>query len=415
MISIAAMSASAGCTTEPGKHEYIIRDMPAVHEPQFQRVMGSLLGPPIVEGNQAITLHNGDEIFPAMLKAIAAAKSSITFETFIYWRGTVGEMFSLALAERAKRGVKVHVLIDAVGSTKIDKEYIQQMNDAGVCVVLYHPLKWFDIGSAVKLNNRTHRKLLIVDGVVGFTGGVGVADEWLGSAEDEHHWRDTHYCVQGPVVAHMQAAFVDNWMEVTGEVLQDERYFPAMQQAGAQAAQMFKSSSEGGSESMHLMYAMSISAARKHIRLATAYFVPDDLTSKLLVEARARGVKVQIIVPGPVTDAELVRKASKARWGELLKADVEIYEYQPTLYHCKLMVIDDLWTSIGSSNLDNRSFRLNDEANLNIIDAGFAAEQARWFDEDLKKCQRITYEMWDKRPLHDKVMESAASLLGPQL
>lgn len=404
-----------GCASEPGKYEYIIRDMPAVSDPQFQRTMGNLLGPPIVGGNHTVTLLNGDEIFPAMLKAIAAAKHSITFETFVYWRGTVGEMFSLALAERAKAGVCVHVLIDAVGSTKIDKDYIQQMQDAGVNVVLYHPLRWFDVGSAVKLNNRTHRKLLIVDGEVGFTGGVGIADEWLGHAQDARHWRDTHYGVQGPVVAHMQAAFADNWMEVTGQVLHDERYFPALEPVGEQAAQMFMSSSEGGSESMHLMYAMSIAAARSHIRLATAYFVPDKLTIKLLLEARARGVKVQIIVPGPITDAEIVRKASKARWGDLLEAGVEIYEYKPTLYHCKLMIVDDLWTSIGSSNLDNRSFRLNDEANLNVLDADFAAEQARWFDDDLKRSRRITYEQWQQRPLHDKLMESVASLLGPQL
>jgi cardiolipin synthase len=409
------MTATAGCTTEPGKYEYIIRDMPAVTDPQFQRTMGSLLGPPIVNGNRTTTLHNGDEIFPAMLKAIAAAKKSVTFETFIYWRGTVGEMFSLALAERAKDGVRVHVLIDALGSADVDRQHLDQMRDAGVHVTLYRPLKWFNIGSVVKLNNRTHRKLLVIDGEVGFTGGVAIADEWLGHAQDETHWRDSHYCVQGPAVAHLQAAFVDNWMEATGEVLHGEAFFPPLEPAGTQSAQMFMSSSERGNDSMHLMYAMSIAAARQSIRIATACFVPDDLMVRLLLEARERGVRVQIIVPGPIIDVKIVRQASRARWGDLLKAEVEIYEYLPTVFHCKLLVIDEVWTSIGSSNLDNRSFRLNDEANLNIFDAEFAGEQVRWFDEDLKKCQRITYEMWTKRPLHDKVMESAASLLGPQL
>jgi cardiolipin synthase len=213
----------------------------------------------------------------------------------------------------------------------------------------------------------------------------------------------------------LQAAFVDNWMEATGEVLHGEAFFPPLEPAGTQSAQMFMSSSERGNDSMHLMYAMSIAAARQSIRIATACFVPDDLMVRLLLEARERGVRVQIIVPGPIIDVKIVRQASRARWGDLLKAEVEIYEYLPTVFHCKLLVIDEVWTSIGSSNLDNRSFRLNDEANLNIFDAEFAGEQVRWFDEDLKKCQRITYEMWTKRPLHDKVMESAASLLGPQL
>jgi len=404
-----------GCANRPTEYAYQIESKYAVDDPQFQRTMGSLLGPPIIPGNTVETYLNGDEIFPAMLQAIAAAKKTISFETYVYWSGEVGMQFTDALSERAKAGVSVHVLIDAVGSTKIDKNHLKVMKDAGVEFVLYHALKWFDVGSAKKINNRTHRKLLVVDGALGFTGGVGIADVWMGHAQDPKHWRDTHYCVKGPIVGQLQSAFMDDWMEATGEVLHDQDYFPPLADAGSQFAQFFKSSYRGGSESMHLMYLLSIAAARKNIRLATSYFVPDKLTIKTLLEARARGVHVQIIVPGPVMDEEIVRKASRAHWGDLLKAGVQIYEYQPTMFHCKLMVVDDLWTSIGSSNLDNRSFRLNCEANLNVLDAAFAAQQAQIYEVDLARSREITYEQWKNRPLHEKLMEHLASLLGSQL
>ena len=232
----------------------------------------------------------------------------------------------------------------------------------------YRPLRWYNLD---RLNNRTHRKLLIVDGRVGFTGGIGVADHWLGNAEDKEHWRDSHFQVEGPVVAQLQGAFMDNWIESRGEVMDGADYFPQLEPVGGHYAQVFRSSPGEGSASMRLMYLLAIASAAKSIRIANAYFVPDSLVRDMLVQARDRGVDVEIIVPGPVLDAQIVRRASRAKWGPLLRAGVRIYEYQPTMYHTKVMVVDEVWSSVGSTNFDDRSFRLNDEANLNVLDPEF--------------------------------------------
>jgi cardiolipin synthase len=376
--------------------------------------MGELFGPRLDGGNTVRTLNNGDEIFPAMLEAIRASKQSITFETFIYYEGRIGGEFTDALEERARAGVKIHLLVDAVGSNKIDKGFVRRLVDAGAEVQFYHPLRWFDLGSVARLNNRTHRKLLVVDGRVGFTGGAGIGDDWLGDAQDPRHWRDTHYRVEGPAVAQFQAAFVDHWVETRGVVLHGDAYFPKLVAAGEQYAQLFKSSAVGGgSESMQLMYLMSLAAARRQVLIGTGYFVPDRITIDALLEARRRGVRVCVMLPGPYNDVPVSGAASKSLWGELLRAGVEFYEYQPTMYHCKLMVVDDRWSSIGSANVDNRSFRLNSEANLNVLDKSFAEEQIRVFEEDLKQCRRVTLEEWENRP--GKFKEWLAGVLRWQL
>ena len=384
----------------------------SIDDPQFLRSMGVLLGPPIVAGNRTKTLVNGDEIFPAMLAEVRAAKKSITFETYIYWSGTIGKEFSDALSERARAGVKVYVLLDWAGTAKMDDAFLQSMKDAGVQIEKYHPLRWYNLS---RMNNRTHRKLLIVDGKIGFTGGVGIADQWTGHAQDKEHWRDTHFRIEGPAVAQMQAAFMDNWIKTRGEVLHGDAFFPELKPVGKEAAQVFKSSPGEGAESMRLMYLLSINAAQKNIQIENSYFVPDDLAIETLEEAMKRGVRVQIIVPGGKIDTEVVRKASRARWGKLLEAGAEISEYQPTMFHCKVMVVDELWASVGSTNFDNRSFRLNDEANLNIYDREFALQQRAIFAEDLKKSKRITLEQWRHRPWQEKLLEHTSALLRSQL
>jgi cardiolipin synthase A/B len=381
-------------------------------DPQFGRAMGVLLGPAILAGNRVDVLLNGDEIFPSMLSAIRGAKQSITFESYIYWSGSVGREFAEALSERAGAGVKVHVLLDWLGSNKLDKAQVATMERAGVVVRRFHEPTWYQLD---RMNNRTHRKLLVVDGTVGFTGGVGIADLWAGHAQDPDHWRDTHFRAEGPVVAQMQAVFMDNWVKVSGEVLHGAAYFPALQARGESGAQMFSSSPEGGSESMRLMYLLAITAAASTIHLSSAYFVPDDMTIDALVAAARRGVKVVIITPGEHMDAQTVRRASRARWGELLEAGVEIHEYQPTMYHCKVMIIDSLWVSVGSTNFDTRSFALNDEANLNVVDASFAARQVAIFKQDVARSKPITLAAWRERPFHEKVLEHAAALLRSQL
>ena len=388
------------------EHKYSVAD------PQFLRTMGALLGPPLVAGNRAETLLNGDQIFPAMLSAIRAAKRTITFETYIYWSGSVGKEFAEALSERARAGVRVHILIDWVGSQKMEEALLDQMRQSGVEIHKYHPLRGYTID---RINNRTHRKLLVVDGVVGFTGGVGIADEWSGNAQDPDHWRDTHYRIEGPAVAHMQAAFMDNWMKVSGTVRDGEAYFPVIEANGPHTAQMFQSSSQGGAESMHLMYLLSVAAAKESIDLAMAYFVPDEIALEALVAALRRGVRVRIIMPGPITDANLVRRASRALWGSILEAGAELYEYEPTMYHCKVLVVDGLWVSVGSTNFDARSFRLNDEANLNIYDREFALRQIADFENDLKRSRRITYEEWANRPWTEKAWERLWALFRSQL
>lgn len=399
-------------TSGEKKIEHEIHAEYGVDSPQFRRTMGALLGPALVDGNAVTSLQNGDEIFPAMLEAIRSASRTITFETYIYWSGEVGRAFADALIDRARNGVAVHVLLDWVGTGKMEDALIDEMKDAGIQVDKFHPLRWYNLG---RMNNRTHRKLLVVDGRVGFTGGVGIADLWQGHAQDSMHWRDSHYRIEGPAVAQMQAAFMDNWLKTRTRVLHSEDYFPSLAPAGDAAAQVFTSSPDQGSESVRLMYMLSLAAADSSIRIAASYFVPDSLVTATLVSAAERGVSVEIILPGKHIDAEVVRKASRGGWGPLLEAGVRIYEYQTTMYHCKVMIVDDLWTSVGSTNFDNRSFRLNAEANLNVLDREFALEQARHFELDKAQSREITYAMWQARPFREKLSERFFRLFRSQL
>jgi cardiolipin synthase len=394
------------------KIERHIERLYSLEDPRFRHELGVLLGPQFIGGNRHTVLRNGDEIFPAMLAAIRSARTSITFETYIYWSGDIGQEFADALTDRARHGVKVHVLLDWVGSAKMDEKLIEGMKAAGVQIEKFHPPHWSHLG---RFNNRTHRKLLVVDGRVAFTGGVGIAPQWTGQAQDPDHWRDSHFQVEGPVVAQMQAVFLDNWIKVTGDVLHGPDYFPTLVPVGSGLAQMFSSSPSGGSESMQLMYLLAITAASRSIDLSASYFVPDDLTLRALVEAMKRGVKLRIIVPGEHMDSDTVRSASRARWGDLLSSGAVIAEYQPTMFHCKVMIMDGLLVSVGSTNFDNRSLRLNDEATLNIVDADFAKAQTAIFEADLDRSRRVTYAEWRKRPLREKIGERLASLFGSQL
>jgi len=380
--------------------------------PQFERAMSHLLGPGIVGGNEVTDLQNGDRIFPPMLAAIRAAQRSITFETYIYWSGDIGKQFADALSERARAGVRVHVLLDWVGSSKMEDSYLDEMRGAGVEIEKFHKPHWYNLA---RLNNRTHRKLLIVDGVASFTGGVGIAPQWTGDGQDPEHWRDSHYLVRGPAVAHLQATFLDNWLKVTGRVLHGDAYFPKLEPVGTQRAQMFSSSPSSGSESMQLMYHMAVTAAEESIDLSAAYFVPDELTRALLMDALRRGVRLRIITPGEHTDTETVKAASRGTWGPLLEAGAEIYEYGPTMYHCKVMIVDRRVVSVGSTNFDNRSFRLNDEANLNVYDEAFARRQTEVFEQDIRRSRRMTHADWLNRPWTEKMAEKVTGLLESQL
>lgn len=383
----------------------------SVTEPSFPRMVGAVLTPELVNGNRIQTLLNGDQIFPAMLSALRDAKTSITFETYIYWSSSIGAEFEAAFADAARRGVHVKVLVDWIGG-ELAEPAVERMRADGVEVRLYNPPRWNTLG---RFNNRTHRKLMVVDGRIGFIGGVGIADDWRGHAQDPQHWRGTHFQVEGPVVSQLQSAFIDNWLQTTGEALDSSAFLPPLDAAGSSMAHIFSSSPRGGSKSMQLLYLMSITAAVRSIDLSAAYFIPDEVAIKSLVAAAKRGVRVRIIVPGRYMDKEVVRHASRAVWGPLLEAGVQIFEYQPTMFHCKVIVVDDTWVSLGSSNFDARSFSINDEANLNVYDPTFAAEQVAVFEHDLSRSRAVTLDGWRERPWTERALDSAAALVASQL
>jgi cardiolipin synthase len=384
----------------------------AIDDPQFRLEMDAMLGPAVLEGNTITALQNGDEIFPAMLQAIREARQSITFETYIYWSGDIGKTFADALKERCQAGVVVHVMLDWAGSAKMEGRLIDELTDAGVEVERYHPLRWYSIA---RLNNRTHRKLLVIDGRIGFTGGVGIADQWQGHAQDPDHWRDIHFRVEGPVVAQMQAGFMDNWIKTTGRVLHSNLYYPRLQPVGAQGMHLFVSSPAGGNASMRLMYLLAVAATLRSIDLQAAYFIPDRLVVDALVAARERGVAIRLLVPGRYIDSGLVRMASRRRWGRLLAAGVEIHEYQPTMMHNKMLILDGELVSVGSTNFDMRSFDLNDEASLNVYSREFGQQMTAVMDADLQRAMPYTLAMWQRRPWRQKLGELLVRPLESQL
>lgn len=398
---------SGGCATRSPLREPLVTDVP-VESAVFRQTMGSLIGPAWVEGNTIRTLNNGDEIFPAMLQGIRSAKRSVTFETFIYEDGDVPDVFAAALMERARAGVPVKVILDAVGASK-SLGYHQELRDAGVDLVVYHSPWWLDVR---RNNHRTHRKLLVVDGKVGFIGGVGIADYWKGNASKPEEWRELHYRVEGPVVAQMQAAFVDNWLHSRRELLLGEAYFPALKSAGSVTASVFHSSPLRNRASLELMNQLAVASARRSVCIESPYFLPDGNMVKVLCAAAERGVRVRILMPGEHMDQKAVERQSRKSWRRLMAAGVELFKYDPTMIHNKLLIVDDLFVSVGSGNLDPRSVRINDEANMNVLDRGFAREQTRVFERDLRKAHRVRL---DGREIVDVPLQIAESPMEQQL
>jgi cardiolipin synthase len=384
----------------------------SVSDPLFTRTLENLLGPPWTGGNLIKPLENGDEIFPAMLDAIRAAQYTINFETFIYWTGTVGVEFAQALSERARSGVQVRVLLDGVGASTMDENLVVLMRESGVIVEFFRPVDWFNLD---QINNRSHRKILVVDGLVGFTGGAGIGDEWLGDAQDALHWRDSHFEIRGPVVAQLQGGFADHWIQAHQEVVQGEGFFPPIKPAGNSFAQAFNSWGAGGSDTVRTLYLLAISAAKESIYIGTPYFVPDDFLLQTLLKARKRGVEIEILTTGDVTDSRLVQGISRIIWGDLLAAGVRFHLFDPTLYHTKVLVIDRQFVSVGSTNFDNRSFLHNDENNVNVLDPAFAEVMLRQFEEDKTRSHEVTYEEWLMRPWRERLMEWYAMLFESQV
>jgi cardiolipin synthase len=400
----------SSCAMKLGKQpRHEVQSLYSARTPEFQQAAGSLLGPNFVGGNSISTLVNGDEIFPAMLSAMRSAKRSINFETYVFWDGEIAKQFTEALCQRARTGVAVNLILDAQGTQKMGRENADQLRSAGAQIVKYHSALWPD---PRRYNNRSHRKLLIIDGQIAFIGGAGIADLWAGNGDSPKHWRDNHYKVTGPVVAQLQASFVSNWIKTRGDVLHGDKYFPPLEDSGSLQAQAIRSGAHY--ENLDLMYLLAIASAKKTLRIENAYFLPDDLVRKELVAAAKRGAEVEIIVPGKNIDQKLVRAASRRHWPELLDAGIKIYEYEPTMLHTKLLIVDDKFVSVGSGNFDNRSIRLNDEANLDVLSSDFAAQQIRLFDIDKGNSHQVTSSEVGKFQLGNP-FEHAAGLFSPQL
>ncbi len=364
-----------------------------VDSTQFRRSLDAF-GTEMVPHNTARVLENGDQTFGAMLDDIRNARASINVESYIFNQGSVGSEFAAALAERARAGVEVRVLVDGFGSSlgPLDEE----MRNAGARVVVYKPLR---IYSLYRIGNRTHRRLLTVDGRIGFCGGFAFDDRWKGQARDPSEWRDTNVRIEGPAVSQLQHVFFEDWVHTTGEVLHGDRQFPSIEPAGEVLAQAIGSSRNDESSMAKLLYYMAIQAARQRIWIENAYFVPDRQIRQGLVAAAARGVDVRVLVPGKYIDSPNVRLASRFHYGELLDGGVQIYEYLPTMLHNKVMVVDGLWTSIGSINFVNRSFKKNAEVSIAIYDRRFARDVEQTIERDLTSSEVFTKEKWKKRGL----------------
>ncbi|MEP6672425.1 MAG: phospholipase D-like domain-containing protein [Chthoniobacter sp.] len=380
---VAALGLS-GCTSVRRLHEPLPA-ISAIHSPDFAQATGSMLGASFLPGNRITTLSDGDAIFPAMLGAIHLARHTVTFETFVFHRGGIAQQFVDALAERARAGVEVKMIVDDLGSFGAGA-YFAALRAAGVQLEVYHPVFSADLW---RLNYRTHRKLLVVDGKIGFIGGVGIGDEWHGHSSGSDEWRDLHYRVEGPVVAQLQAAFHSNWFAVHHEVILGPGYFPALTEIGHARAGAFFSAPQRGRYTVGLMYHLAIAGARESLLIENPYFVPDRALTEALCAAAQRGVKVKVIMPGRHIDFSPARLASRKRWPRLRAAGVELYEFRGTMLHSKLLVADSLFVSVGSANFDPRSLAINDEANLVVLDPSFAREQERVFESDLQRSRPV--------------------------
>lgn len=402
VLALLLVASTAGCTRF---HPHVALPPLALGEPSFFPTLEAYTATPIVGGNRVSILLNGEEIFPSMLEAIRSARTTIDYAQYYYADGPIAQEIADALADRCRAGVGVNVLLDAFGALAMPAEGTDLMRRSGCHVVFFRPLTrlWG------RPNNRNHRRILVIDGRVAFAGGSGVSSKWMGNGREPGHWRDTDVRVEGPVVEYLQGAFAENWLEATGIVLGGNPYFPRPLAARGEAyAQVVRSSPAGGSFAMYTIFLLAISSARRSIYITNPYFVPDARMAEALIQAKRRGVRVVVLVPGEI-DHNLVRQASRAQYGRLLKAAVEIYEYRAALLHAKTMVIDGVWSTVGSTNLDNRSFALNDELNLAIYSRAVARRLEEIFAEDLTLSRRVDYRRWRARGAVDRFLELLAA------
>jgi cardiolipin synthase A/B len=370
---------------------------------EVRRTLEGVIGVPATEGNLVDVLVNGDQIFPAMLEAIGEAQNTIDLLTFVYWRGEIGTQFAEALSDKAGSGVRVRVLLDAWGASSIDPGLVSEMEDAGVRVRWFRPLHRLQ---PTKVNHRTHRKVMIVDEATGFTGGVGIADEWRGDARSQDEWRDTHFRVRGAAVDGLRAAFLDNWLETDPEVFDASiDRFPDQPKPGPAVIQCVRGASEVGWSDISTLLLALLQLARDRIRITTAYFVPDDELIECLNAASDRGVTVEILLPGPHGDKRFVQLAGQAVYERLLEHGVSVWHYQPTMLHAKIMTVDGLVANVGSANFNARSTELDEEINLVALDPDLVRQLDRQFDVDLERSEEIQPGRWEDRSVGRRVLE----------
>jgi cardiolipin synthase len=374
--------------------------------------IANLTGSPILPGNAVQVLQNGDEFFPPLLDDIAKARQSIHLETYVWWKGEICDRVARALAGKARQGVEVRITLDASGSHRGDDKLYDMMKGAGVKIALYHP---FRLGDLALLNNRTHRKLAVFDGRVAYVFGHGIAEEWTGHAQDKDHWRDTGVRLEGPIVNSVQAVFAQNWVDETAEVLAGEKYFPHLAAAGPVRAHMTASAPRGGVSEMELLDKLAIATAQKELIIQNPYFIPDQELVDLLANAVQRGVRVRLMIPGQITDSAIVRHAGHKQFQPLLDKGVEIDEFEPTLSHQKIMIIDGVWSFVGSTNFDDRSLDINDEASVGLIDPGIAGQLKAAFEADLKRCKHLDARTWSQRSLWHKLEDRLSYMINEQL
>ena len=384
----------------------------SIDSDEFLTTITGATGVPILAGNRIDVLQNGDEFYPVMLEDIGRAQASITIEAYIYWAGEIGGRFADALAAKAREGIPVKILLDAVGSATIGSEILETLEKGGCQLAWYNRIHWYTIG---QFNHRTHRKSLIIDGRVGFTGGAGIADVWLGHAQSPEQWRDTQVRIAGPAVTPLQTGFAQNWSQTTGELLSGATYYPEHTCEGDFKVQTVMSSPESGVSSVRLMHYLPIVCARRSIYISNPYFIPDQAAIDTLVEAKRRGVDVRIMISGKHNDNWLARKNSTRLYGQLLEAGVTVLEYNRTMLHQKTLVVDGQWVSIGTTNFDNRSFAHNEETSVCFKDAELAAFMEETFRRDMRACDRVELEAWRRRGLVTKSLEAVASLLEAQV
>ncbi|HUS20271.1 MAG TPA: phospholipase D-like domain-containing protein [Terriglobales bacterium] len=402
---------------KPQLHYRAERPTATLESQEFWRMLESLADSRLHPSNRIQVLPNGENYYQAELNTIAQAQHSIHLEMYIFYDSEIGKRFVAAIAERARAGVQVRMVIDAIGSLNTGKDFFKPITDAGGKVNWYHPVRWYNWDRA---NNRTHRELIVIDGRKAFVGGAGVADHWLTAKDDKPRWRDTMVFIEGPAVAALQGTFVENWLESSGEVISDPAFFPIIPSDGTadrgeSAAMVVNSSaSVGGSTRARILFQTLLASAKSTIIMSTPYFLPDGDARNDLIKAVKRGVSVKIITPGKQSDHAVTRSSSRRLYGDLLKNGIEIYEYQPTMIHAKILVVDGKWSVVGSTNMDNRSFELNDEVNLAAFDGGMSRRLTEDFNEDLRSSRRITYDEWKNRPWRERLTEGFGWLIERQ-